>query len=150
MVSATSSRQASVNAGSSAWLARTGRTAAGPRISSSTGSPPGHNAGTPTRTPAARQTTRSAGAGTPDHGRRVRIGRKRARPYDGHGRHRPGSLLAVGAIRAFPARGCAASGCGDRHDADLLPGADGTFVRPPSSQRSAVQEHEEISKCRRC
>ena len=35
-------------------------------------------------------------------GRRVRIDRKRARPYDGHGRHRLGSLLAVGATRAFP------------------------------------------------
>jgi len=27
------------------------------------------------------------------------IDRKRARPYDGHGRHRPGSLLAIGAKR---------------------------------------------------
>jgi hypothetical protein len=33
------------------------------------GPPPGHNAGTPARTPAARQTTGSLGAGTPDHGR---------------------------------------------------------------------------------
>ncbi len=32
-------------------------------------------------------------------GCRVRIDRKRARPYDGHGRHRLGSLLAVGATR---------------------------------------------------
>jgi len=29
----------------------------------------------------------------------IGIDRKRARPYDGHGRHRPGSLLAIGAKR---------------------------------------------------
>ena len=32
-------------------------------------------------------------------GRHVRIDRKRARPYDGHRRHRLGSLLAIGATR---------------------------------------------------
>jgi hypothetical protein len=82
-------------------------------------------------------------------GRRVRVDRERARPYDGHGRHRLGSLLAVGATRAFPTRGCAASGCEDRHHADLLPRADGTLRSSPSSQRSAVQKQQEISKCRR-
>ena len=52
-----------------------------------------------------------------------------------HGRSRP--------------RGCAASGCGDRHHAGLLPRADGTLRSSPGSQGSAVQEQEEISKCRR-
>jgi hypothetical protein len=46
MVSAASSRQAGVNAGSGGWLTRTGRTAAGARRSSSTGPPPGPDAGT--------------------------------------------------------------------------------------------------------
>jgi hypothetical protein len=50
---------------------------------------------------------RAVRAGEPQitAGRRVRIDRKRARPYDGHGRHRPGSLLAAGATRAFPTPG---------------------------------------------
>ena len=49
-------------------------------------------------------TRRAVGAREPQitAGRRVRIDRQRARPYDGHGRHRLGSLLAVGATRAFP------------------------------------------------
>ena len=46
-------------------------------------------------------------------------------------------------------RGCAASGCGDRHHAGLLPRAGGTLRSPPGSQGSAVQKREEISKCRR-
>ncbi len=79
---------------------RTARTAAGARRSSSTGPPPGHNAGTPTRTPAARHTTgRPAGELHATASRHVRIDRERAGPYDGHGRHRLGSLLAVGAKR---------------------------------------------------
>jgi hypothetical protein len=45
--------------------------------------------------------------------------------------------------------GCAASGCDDRHHAGLLPRADGTLRSPPSSQKSAVQKRQEISKCRR-
>ncbi len=46
-------------------------------------------------------TQRAGRAREPDvtAGCRVRIDRKRARPYDGHGRHRLGSLLAVGAKR---------------------------------------------------
>jgi hypothetical protein len=82
-------------------------------------------------------------------GRRVRIDRKRARPYDGHGRHRLGSLLTVGAYGRSRPRECAASGCDDRHHVDLLPRADGTLRSSPSSQRSAVQKQEETSKCRR-
>ena len=98
IISATSSRKASVNASSSAWLTpHRSRT----RRSSGSGPPPGHNAGTPTRTPAARHTTGRRGEGTPHHGRLPRIiDRKRARPYDGHRRHRLGSLLAVGANEA--------------------------------------------------
>jgi len=46
-------------------------------------------------------------------------------------------------------RRCAASGCDDRHHAGLLPRADGTLRSPPGSHSSAVQEQEEISKCRR-
>ena len=42
-----------------------------------------------------------------------------------------------------------ASGCDDRHHAGLLPRADGTLRSSPSSQRSAVQEQEETSTCRR-
>jgi hypothetical protein len=64
---------------------------------------PGHNAST--RPEHQRPGTRRAvGAREPQitAGHRLRIDRKRARPYDGHGRHRPGSLLAVGAIRVFP------------------------------------------------
>ena len=115
------------------------------------GPPPGHNAGTPARTPAARHTTGGPGAGTPDHGRPPRT-------------HRPQAGTAIRWPRATPPRipsrgrrntgvpdprGCAASGCDDRHHAGLLPRAHGTLRSPPGSQRSAVQKQEEINKCRR-
>jgi hypothetical protein len=41
----------------------------------------------------------------------------------------------VGATRAFPTRGCAASGCDDRHHAGLLPRADGTLRSQPSAEK---------------
>ena len=50
-----------------------------------------------------RPLARRAGRAREPHitaGCRIRIDRKRARPYDGHGRHRLGSLLAAGATRA--------------------------------------------------
>ncbi len=50
-----------------------------------------------------------------------------------------------GSCKKFPNRGCAASGCDDRHHVDLLPRADGTLRSSPSSQRSAVQKQEEIN-----
>ena len=55
------------------------------------GPPPGHNAGTPARTPAARHTTGSPGAGTPDHGRPPRT-------------HRPQAGTAIRWPRAAPPR----------------------------------------------
>ena len=55
------------------------------------GPPPGHNAGTPARTPAARHTTGSPGAGTPDHGRPPRT-------------HRPQAGTAIRWPRATPPR----------------------------------------------
>ena len=93
----------SVNAGSSARLTphRAHRSRA--RRSSSTGPPPGHHAGT--RPEHQRPGTRRAVRAREPQvtaGRRIRIDRKRARPYDGHERHRLGSLLAAGAIQAFP------------------------------------------------
>src|SRR5436190_17274693 len=75
----------------------------GRRKSFGTGPLPGHNAST--RPEHQRPGTRRAVRAREPQitaGRRLRIDRKRARPYDGHGRHRPGSLLAVGAIRVFP------------------------------------------------
>jgi hypothetical protein len=42
------------------------------------GPPPGHDAGNPTRTPAARRTTRSPGGGTPPRGRPPRTHRPQA------------------------------------------------------------------------
>ena len=69
-------------------------------------------------------------------GRRVRTGRKRARPYDGHGRHRPGSLLAAGAARAFPAPGMCRQRL--RRPAPRRPAAraDGTLRSSPGSQEA--------------
>ena len=101
MVSATSSRQASVNAGSSAWLTPHGaHRSRGAKIFR-------HRPAARTLPPVPDQNTSGpahdgqAGRGKPtaQAGRRVRIDRKRARPYDGHRRHRLGSLLAIGAKR---------------------------------------------------
>jgi hypothetical protein len=92
-VSATSSRQASTNAGNSAWLTRHARSAAAARRSSGSGPPPGHDASSPTTTPGpgARRARRTGELHLPPS-RHVRIDRQRAGPYHGHGRHRLGSL----------------------------------------------------------
>jgi hypothetical protein len=42
---------------------------------------------------------------------------------------------------AFPTRGWAASGCGDRHHAGLLRQGDGTLRSSPGSQRSAFRSN---------
>jgi hypothetical protein len=55
------------------------------------GPPPGYNAGAPARTPAARHTTGSPGAGTPDHGRPPST-------------HRPQAGTAIRWPRATPPR----------------------------------------------
>ena len=87
----------------------------------------------PQITPAAAYASTASG-----HGHTMATGDTASDPFSRsaqHGRSRP--------------RGCAASGCDDRHHADLLPRADGALRSSPSSQRSAVQKQEEISKCRR-
>ena len=106
----------------------------------------------PARTSAARHTTGSRGVGgnprsrpaaasastARGHGHTMATGDTASDPFSRsaqHGRSRP--------------RGCAASGCGDRHHAGLLPGADGTLRSSPTSLTSAVQKQEEISGCRR-
>ena len=150
---AESGRQASVNAGSSAWLTPQRARRSRARRSSSTGPPPGHNAGTPARTPAARHTTGSPGAGTPDHGRPPRT-------------HRPQAGTAIRWPRAtpprIPSRGRRRTGVPGPRDVPpaaaatgttpgLLLRAGGTLRPPPGSRRSAVQKQEgtEISTCRR-
>jgi hypothetical protein len=62
------------------------------------------------------------------HGHTMATGDTASDPFSRsaqHGRSRP--------------RGCAASGCDDRHYAGLLPRADGTLRSSPGSQRSAVR-----------
>ena len=79
---------------------RSARTAAAARRSSGSGPPPGHDAGSQTRTSSARaRRAIRARELHPTAGRHVRIDRQRARPYDGHGRHRLGSLPATVAKR---------------------------------------------------
>jgi hypothetical protein len=82
------------------------------------------------RLPAAAYASTASG-----HGHTMATGDTASDPFSRsaqHGRSRP--------------RGCAASGRDDRHHVDLVPRADGTLRSSPSSQRSAVQEQEEISK----
>ena len=101
------------------------------------GPPPGHNTGTPARTPAARHTTGSPGAGTPDHGRPPRTHRPQAGTAIRWPRATPPRIPSRGRPqhgRSRP-RGCAASGCGDRHHAGLLPGPAARCVR----RRAATQ-----------
>src|SRR6266516_1696316 len=88
-VSATSSRQASTNAGSSAWLTRHGAHRSRGRRSSGSGPPPGHDASNPTTTPAARHTTGTPGGGTSPPARPPR-------------RHRPAAGTAIPWPRATP------------------------------------------------
>ena len=67
-------------------------------------------------------------------GRRVHIHRCQAQPYDGHGRHRLGSLLAAGATRAFPIpRMCRQRLRGPAPRRPAAP-SDGTPRSSPSSQ----------------
>ena len=140
----------SVNAGSSARLTphRAHRSRA--RRSSSTGPPPGQHAGT--RPEHQRPgTRRQSGRGNP----RSRPAATYASTTSGRGHTMASGDTASDLFSQSPQhgrsrpRGCAASGGGDRHHAGLLPRADGTLRSSPSSQRSAVQKQQEISKCRR-
>ena len=71
-------------------------------------------------------------------GRRICIGRTRARPNDGHGRHDPESLLVVGATRAFLTPGMCRRRLRRSAHAGLLPRlTDGTLRSSPSTHRSA-------------
>ena len=102
-VSASSSRQASTNAGSSAWLTRHGpQRTRGTKIFRQRPAAPGHAASNQTRTSAARRTTGSPGGappprGQPPHTHRPAAGTAIRWP---RATHRLGSLPAIGANEA--------------------------------------------------